>query len=91
MNDFWYTAIFSSLVIASGLYAGWNFFKYLYDEDINESTRSAYNRITGESLTNEYLRLREIEAQHQFYINIKQNDKVVMVPASGFDVMVPVE
>lgn len=52
---------------------------------------AAYNRITAESLTSEYLRLREIEAQNNFYSNVKQNDKVIMVPANGVGVMVPVE
>lgn len=47
MNDFWYTAVFSSLVIASGIYTGWNFFKYLYDEDGNERTRGAFKAFLG--------------------------------------------
>lgn len=45
---------------------------------------SAYNKITGESLTNSYLELRAIEAQLEaqkaFFDTIGPNDKVVVVP-----------
>lgn len=52
---------------------------------------AAYNKITGQSLTNEYLKLREIEAQQRFYDNIGKNDKVIMVPPGGFPMMMNVQ
>lgn len=44
---------------------------------------AAYNKITGESLTDSYLHLRTIEAQQRFFDKIGANDKVIMVPSQG--------
>jgi regulator of protease activity HflC (stomatin/prohibitin superfamily) len=41
---------------------------------------AAYNKITGESLSNEYLELRRLEAQMEFYRSISSQDKVIIVP-----------
>jgi len=44
---------------------------------------SAYNKITGQSLTSEYLQLRTIEAQQFFFEQIGKNDKIIMVPSQS--------